>query len=48
MRLGWSPFSIDNLEKAGKVYHVLCEVVWKQYEVVMAENYEQSSNNSED
>lgn len=49
MRLGWSPFSIDNLEKAGRVYHVLCDVVWKQYDVVTEENnYEQSCDNSDD
>ena len=49
MRFGWSPFSIDNLEKASKMYHILCYVVWKQYEVVMKENdYEQSCDNSDD
>lgn len=49
MRFGWSPFSIDSLEKASKMYHILCDVVWKQYEVVMKENnYEQSCDNSDD
>lgn len=38
IRLGWDPFSIDKLEKASKMYHVLCDVVWKQYDVVMEEN----------
>lgn len=50
IRLGWSPFSVDSLEKASKMYHVLCDVVWKQYDVVMMEenNYEQSCDNSDD
>ena len=49
MRFGWSPFSVDSLEKASKMYHILCDVVWKQYEVVMKENnYEQSCDNSDD
>jgi hypothetical protein len=49
MRFGWRPFSIDSLEKAGKMYHILCDVIWKQYDVVMKENdYEQSCDNPDD
>ena len=49
MRLGWTPFSIDNLEKASKMYRILCNVVWQQYDVVTKENnYEQFCNNSDD
>lgn len=44
MRLGWSPFSIDNLEKACSMYRILCEVVWKQYERILDE---QPCDNSE-
>lgn len=49
MRLGWSPFSIDSLEKASKMYGILCDVVWRQYDVVMKENYyyDQSCNHSD-
>jgi hypothetical protein len=39
MRLGWGPFSIDSLEKAGKMYGVLCEIVWNQYEIVYKEKW---------
>lgn len=47
IRFGWNPFVIDNLEKAGKMYNILCAVIWQQYDLVLVENnYEQPSNNS--
>jgi hypothetical protein len=44
IRLGWTPFSVDNLLKASTVYGVLCETVLKTYKEV---TNEQSSDNSE-
>jgi hypothetical protein len=37
MRLGWRPFSVDKLEKAAKMYRILCEIIWRQYESVIDE-----------
>jgi len=49
MRFGWSPVTINSLEKSAITYHILCSTVWNQYEVIMKENdYEQSCNNSDD
>lgn len=49
IRLGWSPYSIDSLKNAARIYHILCNTVWTQYEEIMKENdYEQSCDNSDD
>jgi hypothetical protein len=45
IKLGWAPFSVDKLQKASRMYGVLCETVWNTYEQVIVN--EQPSYNSE-
>lgn len=34
----WTPFSIDNLQKTGKIYGVTCNYVWDTFEKVIENN----------
>ena len=43
MRCGWSPFSIDNLQKASNMYGVLCSTVWSSYERLINEELSYNS-----
>jgi hypothetical protein len=43
IRLGFKPFSVDNLQKASTMYGVLCDIVLRTYQEV---TNEKPSNNS--
>lgn len=48
IRLGWRPFTVDNVLKASKMYGLLCQTVFDTCERVIKYEQELSDNSESD